>query len=338
MADEKEICGQKLHEKGIIIDGTMVILRDYTQYLRKILDGGLTAVVLTLVANENFITTIKSIYEWYERLEEAIDFTLFVEKASDIQRAKREGKLGIIFACQSGSPIEDDIGYLSVLKKLGVRVMALAYNQRNLIGDGSTERSNCGLSEFGVAVVSEMNRLGIVIDLSHCGDQTTLEAMELSERPVVISHSNARALCDHPRNVSDEIIQNLAAKGGVLGINAYPGFLKKGGNATFSDFLDHIDHAVNLVGTEHVGLGLDIAETRVKADYMTKDGQLGFGKTKYDPNLFLPWPWYVPEAIDSVSKFSNIAKGLVKRGYGDDDVLKIIGGNYQRLFHAVFRE
>jgi membrane dipeptidase len=335
MMERTELYAQGLHERAIVIDGTMVILRDYVDYLRKIRDAGVTCVVLTLVANETFVTTIKSICDWYRRLEKASDVALLADSASKIETAKKEGKVAVVFACQSGSPIEDDIGYLDILKRLGLRVMALAYNQRNLIGDGSTERTDCGLSAYGVEVVQEMNRLGMVIDLSHCGDRTTLDAIEVSKKPVLVSHSNARALCDHPRNIPDNIIMELARKGGVMGINAYPGFLSSGGNATFGDFLDHIDHACRLVGPEHVGLGLDIAETRRREDYLTKDGELGFGKTKYDPKLFLPWPWFSPEEIDSVSKISNIAKGLVKRGYSDPDVLNILGGNYLRVFKDV---
>ncbi|MCJ7640662.1 MAG: dipeptidase [Desulfobacterales bacterium] len=336
MEKDMETHGQQLHAQGIVIDGTMVIFRDYEPYLHKILQGGVTGIVLTLVANEGFMSAIRSIYEWYGRIERTKDISLLVEKASDIERAKREGKVGVLFAFQSGSPIEDDIRLLEIFKKLGLRVMSLTYNERNLIGDGCAERTNCGLSDFGVEVVREMNRLGIVIDLSHCGEQTTIEAIELSTKPVLISHSNAKALCDHPRNVSDATIKALADKGGVVGINAFPYFLRKDGKATLQDFLNHIDYVTKRAGVDHVAVGSDIAETKIKEDYMTKDGQLGFGKTKYKPEMIPPWPWILPAEIDSVLKFSNLTKGLIQRGYSDDDVLKILGGNYVRVFKEIF--
>ena len=149
-------------------------------------------------------------------------------------------------------------------------------------------------------------------------------------------NSNAKSLCDHPRNVSDETIRALAKKGGVAGVNAFPYFLRKDGKASLQDILNHIDYMVKLVGVNHIAVGSDIAETKVKEDYLTKDGQLGFGKTKYKPEMIPPWPWILPAEFDSVLKFSNLTKGLVERGYSDEDVLKILGGNYVRVFKEIF--
>jgi len=338
MTEDADKHGQQLHDQATVIDGTMVILRDYDNYLKKILESGVNGVVLTVVANENFHDTIQGIYEWFERLERNRDIVLLVERAEDMARARAEGKIGIVLAFQSGSPIESNLRYLSIFRKLGLRVMSLAYNERNLIGDGCAERSDCGLSDFGLEVVQEMNRLGVVIDLSHCGDQTMREGIQYSEKPVLISHSNARTLCDSARNIPDDIIKALAEKGGVMGINAFPGFLRKDGRASLKDFLDHIDYVKNLVGVEHVGLGLDISETRIDADYTTPDGHLGFGKTRYKPEMYPPWPWTYPQEIDSVTKFSNIAKGLAGRGYSDEEVIRILGGNYLRVFREVFTD
>jgi len=338
MEKEIETRLRDLQQRGIHIDGTMVILRDSEEYMHRILQGGLTGIVLTLVANENFLTTIRNICEWFERLERLKEISILAEKASDIELAKREGKVAVIFAFQSGSPIEDNLHLLSIFKKLGVRVISMTYNERNLIGDGCAERTECGLSDFGVEVVQEMNRLGLLIDLSHCGERTILETIQFSKQPILISHSNPKSLCDHPRNVSDEIIKALAQKGGVIGINAFPGFLKKDGKATLEDLLDHIDYVIKLVGVNHVGIGLDISETRIKEDYMTKDGQLGFGKTKYKPEMYPPWPWIYPTEIDSVLKWTNLLRGLIRRGKTDEEILKIVGGNYLRVFKEVWKD
>ena len=215
-----------------------------------------------------------------------------------------------------------------------MRIIQLTYNERNLLGNGCYERSDGGLSNFGVDAVREMNRLGILIDLSHVGDQTTLDAIEVSEKPVAITHANARALFDHPRNKTDEALQALVEKGGVVGANAFPPFLNNGFDSTLEDYIDALDDLVERVGIDHVGIGTDYTQNQPKEFFDWLFAQQG---TKYQERpLGYPDPLLHPKGMESPEKFSNIASELLKRGYREADVVKIIGGNWLRLFQEVW--
>ena len=183
------------------------------------------------------------------------DAFMRIDSASDLDRVQRERRIGVLIGVQSSSHFRqpDDVNQFH---SLGQRVSQLTYNSRNLIGNGATERIDGGISDFGAAIVTRMNEVGMAVDVSHCGDRTTLDAFELSTRPVLITHSNARSLCPgHPRCKPDEAIRAMAATGGVMGITNVRMFVKNEEPTTVEDYLDHFDHVRDLVGIEHLGVG-----------------------------------------------------------------------------------
>ncbi|MDP9336922.1 MAG: dipeptidase, partial [Actinomycetota bacterium] len=208
----------------------------------------------------------------------------------------------------------------------------LCYNQRNFVGDGCSERTDAGLSDFGIAVVKELNRQGIVIDLSHTGYTTTMEAIEFSERPPVFSHANVRSLCESRRNVKDDQILAVARKGGLVGINAFPAFLRRGSIPTLNDFLDHVDYVAHLVGPEHVALGLDFSGPGSPSAYANSVRAL-----RWKPDDYPPPPYIYPAGLEDPSKLPYVTAGLLQRSYSQDEVRMILGGNWVRVFRAVWQ-
>ena len=235
--------------------------------------------------------------------------------------------------------IEDELSYLRTFYRLGVRIMQLAYNEQVFVGTGCCELKDGGLTFFGKEVVEEMNRLGMLIDLSHCGPQTTLDGIEYSKAPVAITHANARALCDTPRNKTDEAIKACAERGGVIGATAMPLAVKRDKpNLTIEDFLSHIDYMVKLVGVDHVGIGLD-------AGIKSRDeGNLGrkssfYRMPKLRPDIFGPPTGLkppMPKGLERHTDVPNITKGLLTHGYSRDEVKKILGENFLRLIKQVW--
>jgi membrane dipeptidase len=208
------------------------------------------------------------------------------------------------------------------------------YNARNLVGDGFLEPEDAGLSSFGREVVGELNRLGILIDLSHCGYRTTMEAIELSAAPAAVTHANTRALCDTPRNKSDEQLLALAARGGVVGVTAFPTTLPEG-RRTLEGVLDMVDYLVDLLGIDAVGLGLDHVEDQPREYFMTGDR---FGVDLLFPEDYVPpeWPPEYPEGLRRIRDWPNLTEGLLRRGYAEADAEKVLGGNFLRLFGEVW--
>jgi membrane dipeptidase len=321
----------QLHAASIIIDG-LEISRWSEEVFLNLRRGGLTAVNATVAVIEGFNETIQSIARWYQMFEHYPSLIRHVRTVEDIHRAKEEGKTGVIFGFQNTSPIEDDLDRLAIFKELGVRVIQLTYMERNYVGDGCLERTDCGLSRFGLEVIGEMNRLGILIDLSHVGYRTVMEAIEASQKPVAFTHANPRGLCDHPRNKTDEQIKALAKKGGVIGANVFPPFLSAGSKATMKDFVDAIDYLVKLVGIDHVSIGTDFTEGQPRTffDYILK------GKSKKELSMDVEYPIVNPEGIRSSADFPNITRALLAKGYSESDTKKIMGENLVQLFKEVW--
>ena len=229
-------------------------------------------------------------------------------KVADVYEAKKRGKIAAMLSIEGGEAVEADLGILRMLHRLGVRAMTLTWNERNQIADGAAEgRTKGGLTNFGVELVSEMNKIGMVIDVSHISDAGFFDVIETSNAPIIASHSNCRALCNHRRNMTDEMIHRLAQKDGVMGMNFAPAFVDENkGKVTLERVLDHVDHVVKLVGADHVGLGSDFD---------------GIEST--------------PKGLEDVTTMPYFTEGLVKRGYREADVFKIVGGNFLRVFKKV---
>lgn len=245
---------------------------------------------------------------FFTELEDNKDQMLQATCVADIMAAKEQGKVAAVLAIEGGEALEGDLGVLRVFHRLGVRSIGLTWNERNDIADGVGDcRSQGGLSVFGAALIKEMNRLGILVDVSHLSDPGFWDVIELSQQPIIASHSNARAICNHRRNLNDDQIKALAQNGGVMGMNFSASFVKEGGDATLDDLLDHIDHIVQLVGPKHVGLGSDFD---------------GISAT--------------PQGLTDVSTMPLITEGLVQRGYSEEHIRLILGGNYMRVFQQVW--
>ena len=240
---------RRLYDDAIVIDALNVSNWDSDAVFESLNAGGVAAINATQATWEGYEETLDMIAKWYVRFREREDQILLVETVDDIHRAKREGKTGIIFGWQNTSPIENDLDRLELFHKLGVRIMQVTYHERNLLGDGCMERQDGGLTNFGIDAVQEMNRLGILLDLSHVGISTTQESIEVSEKPVAITHANAKTYFDHRRNKTDKAIKTMAEKGGVIGATCIQGFLRNTYDSTIGDYLDAIDHLVDMVGS-----------------------------------------------------------------------------------------
>lgn len=301
--------------------------------------GGVTAANLTVTLSDGFVTTCTTIAHLLNAIE-AQDGVRLVRTVDDIEAAKAEGGAGVIIGFQNSDAFEGNLALVDILAWLGLRICQLTYQRRNLAADGAGEPANAGLSLFGRQLVGALNRNGVLIDLSHTGSRSTLEAIALSEAPVAVTHACLQTFNPVPRNKSDEEIKSLAARGGVFGMNAIARLLSPTGGregATIAQFVAQIDYLVELVGVDHVGLGLDISEGLTPELFMER--RKGF-LTDF-PELKLggdfPYEHYYVFGLQSMTGIRLITEALVERGYADEDVLKILGGNFLRLFGEVWR-
>jgi membrane dipeptidase len=329
----------QLYDKAIVIDGLNISNWDSPAVFEDLRSGGVTAINATVSTWENFLQTMDQITIWMRRFRERDDI-IQVKDIDGIRAAKDQDKTGIILSFQNASPIENDLDRLGLFHALGVRTIQLTYHERNLLGNGCWERRDEGLSNFGVDAVREMNQLGILIDLSHVGDQTTLEAIETSQKPVAITHANARSFCDHPRNRTEEALKLLADKGGVVGACSFAPFLPNGHDSTVDDFINAIDNMVDRIGIDHVGIGTDNTQDQPIEFWHYIAAQQGtkFPSTFADDSVPYPELCFQPVGMETPAKFPLLAEALLTRGYSAEDAVKILGGNWLRLFEEVWVE
>ena len=325
-----------VYGQSVVFDGLNVSNWDSPDVYRSLHAGRVTGINATVAIWENFRETMDNLAGWVHRFESYEDTLIQARTVGDILRAKEDGKVGVVLGWQNASPIENDLNRLALFHALGVRIIQITYNERNLVGNGCYERTDEGLSRFGQDVVREMDRLGILVDLSHVGDQTTLDAAELSNQPVACTHANARAFFDHPRNKTDDALRLIAERGGVIGANAFPPFLRNGFESTIRDYVDAIDDLVERVGIDHVGIGTDYTQSQPRAFFDWIFSQQGTKLTDvsdaYPENLLHPAGMETPDSL------SNVATELQGRGYGPEDIAKVLGGNWLRLFGQVWGE
>lgn len=281
---------------------------------------------------DSYEQTLKFFAAWNAFIADRDEYFMRIDSPADIDRVKKSGKLGVILGLQNSEQFRrpDDVDFF---RGLGQRVSQLTYNSRNMIGNGSTERRDEGISDFGVAIIERMNKVGMAVDVSHCGDRTTLDAFEISKKPVLITHSNCRTLAGgHPRDKSDEAIKRVGAAGSVMGITGVRMFVKNDEPTTIENFLDHFDHVRDLIGAEHLGIGSDIdlygydamppeLNKRLRAGYK---GSYGF-REKIDI-----------EGINHPKRMFDVAEGLIRRKYSDADIQGILGGNFTRVLKQIW--
>lgn len=342
---------QALHARAQVVDtqGVGVLLphvhlpqpdHEGRPHLDRVLAGGMTAMNTTMGVGgiaagvDDLRALLNSMYgyEVYFRLH--ADRLMLIETVADIATAKREGKLGIIFGVQNIAPkLEGDLTLLWNLYKLGLRIAQLTHNHRNELGCGCLEENDTGLTEHGKAAVRDMNRIGMLVDLAHGGMRSALDAIETSEVPIIISHANARAVTPHRRNVTDEVIRALAARGGVIGVTFYSPFCQSAPDTrpTVEDVANHIVHIAELVGVDHVGIGSDHFESESEVRFAA------FGAHFADTQRGFTRETVYASGIERVELLPNLTLELLRRGFSDEDVLKILGGNHLRLFEAVWK-
>ncbi|MGH9632583.1 MAG: dipeptidase [Bryobacteraceae bacterium] len=270
-----------------------------------------------LAGKKPYEATIKWIRSWNALLVAHNNYFVAVSNADDLSRARREGKIGIVLGMQNSDHFLK-ISDVRFFHRLGQRLSQLTYNARNLIGNGCTERHDTGLTEYGASVVGEMNSVGMAIDVSHAGERTTLDAFAASTKPVLVTHSNCRALSGHPRCKSDVVIKSLGSHGSVMGITGIRTFVYDREPVTIQHVLDHYDHVARLVGVEHLGLGSD-------TDLEGRDQRFAKGRTRFDIG-----------GLDHPKRVYDLTEGLVQRKYSNRSIEMILGLNFERVLSEIW--
>ena len=254
-----------------------------------------------------------------------------VSRWRDLEALVRSPKVGVIPGLQNSEHFRtpEDV---KLFYSLGQRVSMLTYNAQNNLGCGATERRDCGVSDFGAAIIQKMNEVGMLVDVSHCGDMTTLDAFELSKKPVAITHSNCRALVNHPRCKTDEAIRKMAASGGVMGITGVRMFVRSEEPTTIEHLVDHVDHVAKLVGVEYVGVGSDCDLNGYDKLPKAQDQAL---RASYKASYAFREKLDI-EAFGHPRKIFDLTEALLRRGYGEADIVGILGGNFRRMFKNVW--
>jgi membrane dipeptidase len=330
----------RLHAESIVIDGTCPLAGTFG-FLDWYREGGVTAAVATaggvwphLGAGE----TLKGLGSWLRMLRSRHDLVL-VEQASDIEAAKRARRMGVVLHFQGTDAFEASLDLVGAYQKLGVRMVQLTYNLTNRVGDGCEERTDSGLSRFGIDLVRQLNEHRIVVDCSHTGFRTTMDAFEVSNAPTVFSHANVRGVHDCPRNITDEQIKAAAATGGLIGINGFPYFVDATGRPTLDAYIAHIEYVAELVGIDHVAVSMDyyqgMAAAASAGEAETYHAR-SLASGRWSPESYPPPPHRYPEGLGDPREMPNLTRRLLERGYSTDDVKKIIGGNWMRIFREVW--
>ncbi len=302
--------------------------------LQRFKDSGINVfhIAVGTGGRDAYLGTLRFISAWNGFIANHDQTLMRVDSAADLERVKSSGKVGVLIGVQNSEHFQN-LQDVDFFHGLGQRVSQLTYNTRNLIGNGATERRDDGLSDFGVSIVERMNKVGMAVDVSHCGDRTTLDAFEVSKKPVLITHSNCRALvAGHPRLKTDEAIKKMAASGGVMGITGVRMFVRGEEPTTVEHALDHFDHVAKLVGVEHLGIGSDMdldgyddlppeENKRLRANYK---GSYGF-REKIDI-----------EGLDHPKRVFDLTEGLIRRKYSDDNIQGILGGNFARVLKQIW--
>jgi membrane dipeptidase len=319
----------KLHDESVVIDGLIIAKWDKAIFddMRR---GGLTAANCTVSVWEGFNDTVANIADMKKLIRENSEQVSLVRSTEDILDAKRKGKTGIILGFQNAHAFEDNLGYIEAFADMGVRVVQLCYNTQNLVGTGCYERDG-GLSGFGREVIAEMNRVGIMVDLSHVGGATSEEAILASTKPVCYSHCLPSGLKEHPRNKSDEQLRFIADRGGFIGVTMFPPFLKRGIEATVDDYVEAIDYVINLVGEDCVGIGTDFTQGYDKGffDWITHDKGRHRRLTNFGRIIN-------PEGIRTIGEFPNLTAAMERAGWTESRIRKVMGGNWVNTFREVW--
>ncbi|MGR3503261.1 membrane dipeptidase [Pseudaestuariivita sp.] len=299
--------------------------------------GGLDAVHVTIAYHESFREMVLRLEEWNRHFERHPDLIFKGTTAEDVTRAQESGRTAVFFGFQNPSPIEDDIGLIEICHQLGVRFMQLTYNNQSLLATGCYEEEDTGLTRFGKQAVAEMNRVGLVVDMSHSAERSTLEAIDHSARPIAITHANPDWWHPARRNKSDAVLKALTARGGMLGFSLYPHHLAGGTGCTLESFCQMVAEAADRYGAENLGIGTDLCQDQ--PDSVVEWMRVGrwskvidYGEGSADNAGFPPMPGWFTDNRD----WDNLDAGLRATGLSDAEVDGIMGGNWLRFYAENF--
>lgn len=327
---------------GFVRDGDPSLLPEEVAHLR---DSGLTAVhmtigrVGTMSPLEAFEGAVRDAVRWSAQTDAHPDVLTTIRSVDDLRAAHANDRIGLIFGLQDGVAFEDDLGRLEALRHVGIRVIQPTYNRRNLLGDGVMESSDAGLSRTGIDAIRRMNALGITVDLSHCGRRTAADAIAASSRPVAFTHTGCKALVDHPRHRGDDELRAVADTGGVIGIFVMP-YLARGNQPTAADVIAHIEHALDVVGEDHVSIGTDgyVSPQTVTPEF--RDWFAEMTRQRKERGIAAPYEtehgYLFASDLNTPRRFETLAERLLERGHAEPTVEKILGANLLRLFEQTW--
>jgi len=304
---------------------------------REMREGGVDAVHVTIAYHENFRETVANIEQWNSFFERFPELIFHGKTGDDVRLARETSRTAIFYGFQNPSPMEDDIRLVEILHTLGARFMQLTYNNQSLLATGCYEPDDAGITRMGKEVIEEMNRVGLVVDMSHSAERSTLEAIEVSSRPIVVTHANPAFWEPALRNKSDAILKGLGETGGMLGFSMYPHHLKGKGDCTLQDFCEMIARTAEVMGIDHIGLGSDLCQDHpdsvvewMRVGRWTK--KIDYGEGSASNAGFPP----MPEWFGGNRDFGNVEQGLLDVGFSTEDTGKIMGNNWLRFFDNNF--
>ena len=321
-----------LHEDLIVIDGLIVSnwSEEVFQDMRK---GGLTAANCTCCVWEGFSETMNNIARWNGWFREHDDLIVKARTAADIRKAKEDGRTAIILGFQNTSAFEDKLGAVQLFKDAGVGIAQLTYNTQNLAGSGCYESRDSGLSDWGRELVAEMNRVGMLIDLSHVGSRTSEETIRESSRPVAYTHCCPSALKPHPRNKGDGELRFIAEQGGMIGVTMFPAFLARGADSTVEDYVDAMEHVISVAGEDNVAFGTDFTQGYGQDffDWITNDKGDARSLIKFSP---MP----NPKGVETIGQLPNLTAAMERAGWSHARICKVMGENWLRFLADAWGE
>jgi membrane dipeptidase len=323
---------QQLHNNAIVIDGLVV-----SKWSRAVFEdmqrGGLTAANCTCAVWEDCRATLENIARWKQWFNEHNDLLLQVYDSADIERAKRESKVGIFLGWQNTYPLEDRVEFVQLFQELGVRVMQLTYNTQNLVGSGCWESRDSGLSDFGRDVIDEMNRTGIMVDLSHVGPKTSADAILHSRQPVALTHCCPTGIMEHPRNKTDAQLRMVADRGGFIGVATYTPFLPWGDETTIDQCIEVFDYMINIAGEDHVGIGTDFTQDYGVDFFRWLRSDKGDGRSLVAGEVNVPKQ---PAGLEHLCDYPNLTAAMLRRGWSERRIRKVLGENWLRMLRDVW--
>ena len=312
----------------------------YCNWSRKIFeinrDAGLDAVHVTIVYHEDYDELQKRINEWDNHFKENSDLIFLGRDFNDIEKAKKENKTAIFFGFQNCSPIEDDIKLIEKVHQQGCRFMQLTYNNQSLLATGCYEKQDSGVTNFGREAIKEMNRVGIVVDMSHSAEQSTLDAIEISEKPIAITHANPIFWHSAKRNKSDNLLKILSNSGGMLGLSLYPHHLKDGTNCTLESFCKMAARTAEIMGVKNIGIGSDLCINHPDSivEWM-RNGTWSEAKNYGEGSKKKPGFPKQPNWFLDARGFKNLENGLKKIGFNEEETNGILGNNWYNFYKGI---